>query len=216
MRRCLSDLGRNGVILSRIEGVTSLVGAILRQWSSEDRRSAGNGWRCKGMSRQCILRMHQRKLRLRHCKDKSGGCELYSRHPCFDCVFSNGRRAGGVQQGRDEVKPSPVSLVEDLPALAVMDVEVVPDHVQRPCRIAFSHRLHERQQIGGCPGRPTVAHHVSGPSLESGPARSSFRDAGIRAQSGRVGRDGDFESKTCEAIILRHGKQQLSQTDKRY
>jgi hypothetical protein len=51
---------------------------------------------------------------------------------------------GGVQRGVDEVKPSPVPLVGDLPPLAVMDVEVVPDYLHRSCRIAFGYGLHER------------------------------------------------------------------------
>ena len=75
---------------------------------------------------------------------------------------------GGVQRGIDEVKSSSVPLVEDLPAFATMGVEVVPDHIDRSCRIAFGYGLHERQKIGGGPGGFTAAHHVSSPSLEGG------------------------------------------------
>jgi hypothetical protein len=51
-------------------------------------------------------------------------------------------------EGRvDEVEPTSMPLVEDLPTTAMMDVEIVPDHIDRARRITLGHGLHERQQV---------------------------------------------------------------------
>jgi hypothetical protein len=50
----------------------------------------------------------------------------------------------------------------------MMDVEIVPDYVHRPCGIAFGDGLHESQQIRFLPGSATVAKNLSRPRIEGG------------------------------------------------
>jgi hypothetical protein len=67
-------------------------GAISRRWSAERGHRAEERWRCKDRSRHPILRMHQHKLRSRHCKLRMAGCGLSSHQPELACgCFEQGR-----------------------------------------------------------------------------------------------------------------------------
>lgn len=83
---------------------------------------------------------------------------------------------GRMDRCIDKVKAPPMPDVEGLPSVAVMDVEVVPDHVNRPDRVAFGHGFHEGQEIGLSSLSTTVAKDTSRPRLEG-------REQGSRAMA---------------------------------
>jgi hypothetical protein len=75
---------------------------------------------------------------------------------------------GSMDRRVDEVKPGPVSSVEDLPPISVMNVEVVPNHVHGTGRIALSQGIHECQEIGLSPLSTAMAKDSPCPGLEGG------------------------------------------------
>src|SRR5882724_6667758 len=77
---------------------------------------------------------------------------------------------GGVQRGMDEVESTPMSLVEDAPAVAVMRVEVVPHDVDLAGWVALRERLHERDQaVRGA--TTTLTEHLTRAGVERGNQR---------------------------------------------
>lgn len=75
---------------------------------------------------------------------------------------------GSMDRRVDEVKPRPVSSVENLPPIAMMNVEVVPNHVHSTGRIALGQGIHERQEIGFSPLSTAMTKDSPCPCLEGG------------------------------------------------
>ena len=69
------------------------------------------------------------------------GCTREEAEPNLDLVHP-----GCVERRVNEAKASAVAFVERLPARAVMDVEVVPDHVDIAARVLLRDLLHERHE----------------------------------------------------------------------
>src|SRR2546427_9759800 len=61
-----------------------------------------------------------------------------------------------------------MALVEVAPSLAVMDVEVVPDHVHVACRIVLGERIHERAEVFGRAPRTALPENATGLRIEGG------------------------------------------------
>lgn len=74
---------------------------------------------------------------------------------------------GRVDRCVDEVESTAMPVVEGLPSIAMMDVEVVPDHVDSSNRVAFGHGFHKRHEIGLSSLRTAMAEDLPRPCLES-------------------------------------------------